>query len=224
MKLLRLSGVHRPVSDTWILADALCREGLPGKRVADICTGTGALAIVASLAGAASVIAVDLTRRAVFCTRVNARRNGARVDVRRGDLFEPLSGEKFDLIVSNPPYIPAETDELPRRGANIPLDAGRDGRALLDGICREAPDHLLPGGAILVVHSSICSTERTVEGFERAGLCSDVVVREPGRLGPVMSARAHMMRERGLLGPEDAEEIVVVRGRLSEKLADRAKG
>lgn len=201
-----------------MLADAMRREGLAGKTVADICTGTGALAISAARAGAASVTAVDLTRRAVTCARVNAVLNRARVDVRRGDLFGPLAGCRFDVIVSNPPYIPAETDELPRRGATIPLDAGRDGRALLDRICRSAPDHLEPGGAILVVHSSICGTGRTVEDFRRAGLDADVVVREPGRLGPVMTARAKMLRERGLLGPEDSEEIVVVRGRLSERL------
>src|SRR5688500_6337723 len=106
-----------------MLAGAMRREGLEGKSVADICTGTGALAISAARAGAASVTAVDLTRRAVTCARVNARLNGARVDVRRGDLFGPLAGAKFDVIVSNPPYIPAETDELPRRGATIPLDA-----------------------------------------------------------------------------------------------------
>lgn len=218
MKLMRLPGVHRPVSDTWMLAGAMRREGLAGRSVADICTGTGALAISAAQGGAVSVTAVDLTRRAVTCARVNAKLNGARVDVRRGDLFRPLAGCKFDIIVSNPPYIPAETDELPRRGATIPLDAGRNGRALLDRICREAPDHLSPGGAILVVHSSICGTDQTVDDFRRSGLEAEVVVRQPGRLGPVMSARAQMMRERGLLGPEDSEEIVVVRGRLSERL------
>lgn len=218
MKLVRLPGVHRPVSDTWMLADAMRREGLDGKSVADICTGTGALAISAARAGAESVTAVDLTRRAVTCARVNARLNGARVDVRRGDLFGPLAGARFDVIVSNPPYIPAETDELPRGGATIPLDAGRNGRALLDRICRAAPDHLYPGGAILVVHSSICGTDRTVEDFRQSGLEAEVVVRKPGRLGPVMTARAQMMRERGLLGPEDIEEIVVVRGRLADRL------
>ncbi|HEX2149035.1 MAG TPA: methyltransferase, partial [Actinomycetota bacterium] len=67
---------------------------------------------------------------------------------------------------------------------------------LLDRICRDAPAHLQPGGAILVVHSSICGTDQTLEDF----------------------ARAQMMRERGLLGPDDSEEIVVVRGRLSERL------
>lgn len=218
MRLMRLPGVHRPVSDTWMLAAAMRAEGLPGKSVADICTGTGALAISAAKEGAAWVSAVDLTRQAILCARLNAKVHGARVEVLRGDLFGPLGGRKYDIIVSNPPYIPAESDELPRRGPNIPLDAGCDGRALLDRICREAPDHLNPGGAILVVHSSICGTDRTVEDFARSGLSPDVVVREPGKLGPVMTARAQMMRERGLLGDDDFEEIVVVRGRLSERL------
>lgn len=221
MKLIRLPGVHRPVSDTWMLADAMRSEGVAGKTVADLCTGTGALAISAAQAGAAAVTAVDLTRRAALCAVVNSRLNGVGVEVMRGDLFGPLSGARFDVIVSNPPYIPAQSDELPRRGPTIPLDAGRNGRALLDRICREAAGHLLPGGAVLVVHSSICDTDRTVEEFARAGLAADVVVREPGRLGPVMTARAQMMRERGLLGPHDVEEIVVVRGRLAERLVGR---
>lgn len=214
MKLFRLPGVHRPVSDTWLLAGAMRREGIRGARVADLCTGTGALAIEAARAGA-SVTAVDLTHRATLCTRVNARLQRVNVRVRRGDLFGPLGGERYDVIVSNPPYIPAETEVLPRHGATVPLDAGLDGRALLDRICREAPGHLRPGGAVLLVHSSICGTHKTVDLLAQAGLEADVVVREPGKLGPVMRARAAMMRERGLLGPDDAEEIVVVRGRLA---------
>ncbi|CAN5880751.1 methyltransferase [soil metagenome] len=205
-----------------MLAEAMRREGVTGRSVADLCAGTGALAVSAAQAGAASVIAVDLTRRAVLCARVNSWLNRAvEVDVRRGDLFGPLAGARFDIIVSNPPYIPAESDELPRRGPTIPLDAGSDGRALLDRICSGASDHLLPGGTILVVHSSICGTDQTVDAFTRGGLAADVIVREPGRLGPVMTARAEMMRERGLLGLEDIEEIVVVRGRLSDRLVAR---
>lgn len=214
MKLLRLPGVHKPVSDTWILADAMRRELEPGARVADMCTGTGALAISAALAGAGEVTGVDLTYRAVTCARLNARLNGARIRIRRGDLFGPVAGEKFDVIVSNPPYIPSPTEELPRHGATVPLDAGLDGRALLDRICRAAPEHLLPGGVVLLVHSSICGTDKTLQALSGAGLAADVVVSKPGKLGPVMTARAEMMRERGLLGPDDAEEIVVVRGRL----------
>ena len=217
MRLFRLPGVHRPVSDTWMLAAAMRQESLDGARVADLCAGTGALAICAAQAGAASVVAVDLTLRAALSARINARLHRAAVRVVQGDLFAPLKGETFDLIVSNPPYIPAESDELPRRGSKVPLDAGRDGRALLDRICHEAPRHLRPGGVILLVHSSICGDEHTCRVLRASGLDAEIIARRQGALGPVMSARASMLRARGLLGPYDEEDIVVVRGMLPTK-------
>lgn len=212
MRLIRLPGVHSPVSDTWLLAEVMARQELAGARVADICTGTGALAIAAALGGARMVTAVDLTWRASCCARLNARLHNVRVDVRRGDLWEPLRGETFDLVVSNPPYIPAATDELPRRAALIPLDAGRGGRALLDRLCRDAPAHLRPGGSILLVHSSVCGVDASLAALGQAGLRAEVALSRTGPLGPVMRQRAAMMRRRGQLGVADVEDIVVVRG------------
>lgn len=203
------------MSDTWLLADAMRAEGLPGRSVLDLCTGTGALAVSAALGGASSVTAVDLTAVAARCARLNAKLNGAKVRVCRGDLLAPLEGEKFDMIVSNPPYIPAETDELPQRGLTVALDAGLDGRALLDRICLEAPAHLRADGVMLLVHSSVCGIEQTRTTLARAGLEADVAVRHTGPLGPVLTARAAMLRERGLLGEHDLEEVVIVRGRSS---------
>lgn len=224
VRLFRLPGVHRPLGDTWMLADALRRESVDGARVIDLCSGTGALAISAARAGAASVIAVDLTLRATITAWINARLHRTKVRVRRGDLFAPLEGETFDFIVSNPPYIPAETDHLPRRGSRVPLDAGRDGRALLDRICREAPAHLRPSGVILLIHSSICDDEQTCAALREAGLEAQVIVRRPGVLGPVMSSRAAMLRKRGLLGPDDIEDLVIVRGQLASSVASTAGG
>jgi release factor glutamine methyltransferase len=213
--LVRLPGVHSPISDTWLLAEAARKEGLGGAHVLDLCTGSGALAIYAAQAGAERVVAVDLAPRAVLNASINALINGAQVEVRRGDLFEPVAGERFDVIVSNPPYIPAETDHLPRRGRRLALDGGRDGRILLDRICSGAAGHLNPGGAVLIVHSSICGIPATLEAMRTGGLDACVVVEHQGPLGPVMTARARMMRERGLLGDVDAEVVVVVRGRLA---------
>jgi release factor glutamine methyltransferase len=214
VKLIRLPGVHSPVSDTWLLAEAARREQLAGARFADLCTGTGALAISASWAGAGQVVAVDLARRAVISAFINARLNRARVEVRRGDLFAPLAGERFDVIVSNPPYIPAESDRVPRHGMRVALDAGRNGRAFIDRICAGAPSHLTSGGVLLIVHSSICGVDRTCEVMSDAGLKPTVVAEQHGPLGPVMTARATMLRERGLLGTIDAEDMAVVRGEL----------
>lgn len=215
MKLLRLPGVHSPVSDTWLLADAARREGLPGASFLDLCTGTGALAIFAAMEGAGRVAAVDLSPRAVFTAALNARLNGVRIDVRRGDLFQPFGDERFDLIVSNPPYIPAESDELPRRGRRLALDGGRNGRIVIDRICRHAAEHLNPGGALFVVHSSICGIDATCQAMKAGGLEASVVVEHSGPLGPVMTSRVRMMADRGLLEPGAAEEIVaVIRGRM----------
>jgi release factor glutamine methyltransferase len=108
MRLFTPAGAFSPLSDTWLLAEQLRAEaGLRGGSVLDVCTGSGALAIASWLAGAGRVTAVDASRRAVLGTRVNARLNGARGRVLHGDLCEPVAGERFDLIVSNPPHVPA---------------------------------------------------------------------------------------------------------------------
>jgi len=125
------------------------RELLPdrGGRVLDLGCGSGVGALVAAAAGC-QVVAVDINPAAVRCTRINALLNGldGQLDVRCGDLFAPVAGERFDRILFNPPYY---------RG--VPRDA-------LDWAWR-APDvverfaagleaHLAPGGAALLVLSS----------------------------------------------------------------------
>ncbi|HYF26967.1 MAG TPA: HemK2/MTQ2 family protein methyltransferase [Baekduia sp.] len=212
MKILTLPGVFEPRSDTWMLATALT-EAMPRRaRVLDVCTGSGAIAVVAARHGAREVVAVDVSRRAVLTARLNARRNGVRVDARRGDLLAPVAGEQFDLIVSNPPYVPAAADALPRRGQRRGWDAGRDGRVLLDKLCAKAPAHLVPGGIFLVVHSEVCGTDATVRQLTAAGLDTEVVHRHRGPLGPLLRERRDMLVQRGLLraGAQD-EEVVVVR-------------
>src|SRR4051812_44119932 len=107
MRLFTPPGVFSPLSDTWMLAARLRAEpALQGGSVLDACTGSGAVAIAAALAGAADVTAVDASRRAVLGARLNARLNGARVRVLHGNLLAPLNGRRFDLITSNPPYVP----------------------------------------------------------------------------------------------------------------------
>jgi release factor glutamine methyltransferase len=215
MRLFKMPGVHAPVSDTWLLRSALLAEDLTGKAVADLCTGTGALAIAAAKSGAQHVVAVDVSRRAIVATEINARLNGCSLDVRHGDLFDALRGERFGVIVSNPPYVPALTDALPRHRPTTPLDGGRDGRMLLDRICREAPRHLRGGGSLLLVHSSVCGVQQTREMLREQGLEDDVLLHERGPLGPVLAARAPMLRARGLLDEADEEDLVVIRGRAS---------
>jgi release factor glutamine methyltransferase len=214
MRLVVMPGVFRPRSDSWMLARRLRDELEPGASVADVCTGSGVLAVSAALAGAGEVTAVDVSRRAALTARLNARLNGVSVHAVRGDLLEPLAGRSFDLIVSNPPYVPAEDDELPTSGPRRAWDAGRDGRALLDRICARAPDHLRPGGTLLIVHSSVCGEDRTIELLVERGLDAEVAIRERGPLGPLLAERAATLERRGLLAAGAREEdVVVIRAR-----------
>lgn len=213
MRLIRLPGVHRPISDTWMLAAQMRAEIAAGRRrVLDVCTGTGALAIAAAREGA-EASAIDLSRRAAACVRVNAALNGVAVEPLRGDLFEPVRGRRFDLIVTNPPYVPAPTDRLPKRGIERAWYAGRTGRVLVDRICAEAAGHLEPGGAILIVHSSLNDEDETVARLAATGLEAAVAARHEGPLGPLFSAQADELERRGLLTPgQRSEEVVIVRG------------
>jgi release factor glutamine methyltransferase len=214
MRLVRLPGVFAPPSDTWLLARAL-EDEIRGRTatVLDLCTGTGALALVAARANA-RVTAVDIARRAVWNARLNAALHGVRVKALRGDLLAPVGDRRFDVIVTNPPYVPAWDEELPRSGPQRAWEAGRDGRALIDRICEEAPARLAPGGALLVVHSAINGVEATLERMWTAGLRADVALRERGDFGPLMTAVAPLLEERGLVTAGDrTEEVVVVRGR-----------
>jgi len=219
MRIVAPPGVFSPISDTWMLAEALRRELRPGARVLDLCTGSGALAISAAQAGARAT-AVDLSRRAALTARLNARLNAVRVRVLRGSLFEPVAGERFDVIVSNPPYVPCADPELPRRGLRRAWDAGTDGRVLLDRILDEAPRHLAPGGSVLVVQSTIIGEEETLERLRGGALAAEVVARREGPLGPLMAGRRAHLEAQGLLPPgQDREELLVIRGRRAGALA-----
>lgn len=215
MRLVTLPGVFRPISDSHMLADVLRNETLNAEaRVLDLCTGSGLLALTAARRGVRHVTAIDVSRRSVLTVRLNARLNGVRVRALRGSLFEPVANERFDVITCNPPYVPAETQELPRRGPQRAWDAGLDGRVVLDRLLAEAPSHLRPGGRLLVTHSSLLGVEATERALAAGGLEVDVPVRRRGPLGPLMSARVDHLERQGLLRPgQRDEEVLVIRAR-----------
>lgn len=221
-RLIALPGVFQPHSDSWLLADCVASCVTPGDAVLDLCTGTGLLAVTAAICGCRAT-AIDISRRAVLTARLNARRNGVEVQARRGDLFAPVAGRRFDLIVSNPPYVPAPAAQLPRRGPERATDAGHDGRALLDRIIAGAPSHLRPGGSLLLVHSSVCGEQETAERLSAAGLDPEVVERRRGPLGTLLSERRGLLAARGLLPDDaDAEELLVFRARRVRSLEHAA--
>jgi release factor glutamine methyltransferase len=210
--LLRPPGVYRVDSDTALLTDVL-RDQVRNRTVLDVGTGTGALAMAAVRAGAAAVTAVDLSRRSAAAAWLNARLHRAPVTVRRGDLFEPVRGRRFDVVLANPPYVPAAQADPARHRIARCWDAGHDGRLLLDRITAGLPDVLVPGGRALIVHSAVCGEQASLDAMAAVGLEAAVVARAVIPFGPVMRARAALLEHRGLIPPgQTEEEIIVVEG------------
>ncbi|MDQ3370591.1 MAG: peptide chain release factor N(5)-glutamine methyltransferase [Myxococcota bacterium] len=180
--------VPRPDTETVIeVARALRTDRAAPCRVLDLCTGSGAIAIaLAKELPAAHVVATELSPEAAAIAAKNAARNGfaERVEVRTGDLFAPVERERFDLIVSNPPYIAsaviATLSAEVRGEPRMALDGGADGLRFYDRICSAARDHLLPGGALVVEHG-YDQAAAVRERFERAGFADVTLVHDLGK-------------------------------------------
>lgn len=144
-----------PRQDTEILCEeALRRIGGRQARALDVGTGSGALAVSISLLSRADVTATDISAVALSVARENAHRLGAQVRFLEGDLYEAVGDERFDVIVSNPPYISRE-----EMAALMPevhwepetaLYGGEDGLDFYRRLTKDAAAHLRPGGALLL--------------------------------------------------------------------------
>lgn len=214
MRLVVIPGVFAPISDTRLLADCTREHLRAGMSVLDVCTGSGAVAVAAALGGAGAVSATDISVLSVLNARLNARLNQVRIEVSRGDLFAPIREQSFDLIVANPPYVPSASSRLPGRGRARAWDGGRDGRVVIDRICAEGPAHLNPRGTLMIIHSSLCDGQATIERMHLEGLRAEIVARRRGPLGPLLSARAAAVHADGMSSPGNRdEELLVIGGR-----------
>lgn len=122
-------------------------------KILDLCTGSGAIAVVMKREiPIASVTATDISGDALVVAASNAMRNNASIRFLKGDLFDPIAGERFDCILSNPPYI--ETCVCHTLQAEVQfepilaLDGGADGLDYYRRIARNAASHLNPGGLL----------------------------------------------------------------------------
>jgi release factor glutamine methyltransferase len=142
-----------PRPETELLVDLALQRDF--SSVVDLGTGSGAIALALKRQRPkARVVAVEASAAALVVAQRNAVKHGLQIEWRHGRWLEPLAGERFDLILANPPYV-AEADPHLRdlgfepRGA---LVSGGDGLDAIREIVREAPRHLSPGGWLLLEH------------------------------------------------------------------------
>lgn len=174
-----------PRPETEVLVE-LALEKLQGQdapTVVDLGTGSGIVAISLALeCPPAKVAAVDLSPAAISVARNNAGRLGAGIDFRAGDWLTPLAGERFDVIVSNPPYVADGDPHLVLNGLpfepQMALTDGADGLDCIRRIVADAPAHLNPGGWLLFEHGydqgEASRNLLTAAGFKAASTFPDL--------------------------------------------------
>jgi len=155
------------------------------KTVLDLCSGSGVIAIsLAKRKPGLKVTATDVSGAAKKLTLANAKRHGVKMDFLLGDLYEPVGRKKFDLIISNPPYIPREVigtleDEVRRFEPQNALDGGPDGLDFYHKIIKDAPAHLNKVGWLVleIGHDqgeAVTDMLRETEAFEEIQVFSDL--------------------------------------------------
>lgn len=211
-----IPGVYAPQHDSLLLIEAMQRCSVVERRsVLDLCCGSGVVAIAAAQLGARTVTAFDVSERAVRCTRRNAEVASVSVDARRGTHADALACGPYDLVVANPPYVPADAGAQhetlpPGSGPAHACNAGSDGRAVLDPLCCAAADLLSEQGTLLLVQSEFADPGRSLHMLRRRRLYADIVMTQIIPFGPVLAARASWMEESGLLPVGRREEEIVV--------------
>ena len=148
------------------------------KTVLDLCTGSGAIAVAIAKKSGAKVTASDISLKALELAEENAEMNGAELEFIKGDLFENLQGRKFDVIVTNPPYVKrGDIDKLQREIREfepvLALDGGEDGLEFYKRIAAEAKEHINAGG-YLFAECGEDQANDVASMFENAEIIKDI--------------------------------------------------
>ena len=191
LKFLVTKDVLIPQPDTEILVEEVLDIVLKIENpvVLDLCTGSGAIAIsIAKYVPNVKVVATDISEEALVIAKQNAKLNGVlnNIEFMQSSLFDKLGTRKFDIIVSNPPYV--RTDEiktLPKdvqREPNLALDGGKDGLEFYRKIAKEAHEFLRPKGYLALeigynqkedVKQIINNEKRYVDTYSKKDLCQN---------------------------------------------------
>jgi release factor glutamine methyltransferase len=168
--------VYEPAEDTYLLAKNLDIQRRD--EVLEIGTGTGLIAVYTAQR-TKNVVATDINEHAIKCALKNTISNKTyNLELRQGDLFEPVQGEKFDLILFNTPYLPTSEDEKLDDELNDAFDGGLDGRETIDKFIDDVTDYLKEGGRVQLVQSSLSDNDKTLQKLEELGFEAEITARE----------------------------------------------
>lgn len=166
--------VYEPAEDSFLFAENLNVQ--EAEIVLDVGTGCGILGILAA-EKASFVLSVDVNPYAIRCAKENSKLNNlqSKIFFVQGDLFAPLSESyKFDLVLFNAPYLPAEENET-ESWIGRAWAGGASGRKVIDRFIVETPKHLKQKGRVLLMQSSLVSLDETLRKFADYDMSAKVV-------------------------------------------------
>ena len=186
-------GVLIPRQDTETLVEEVLKAVTPGMEVLDLCTGSGCIAVsLAKFVPGAKVQGVDISTEALKVSEENARRNGVNVHFFLSDMFGQVEG-KFDMIVSNPPYIPTGEiqglmPEVKDFEPHLALDGKEDGLWFYRILAGEGKKYLKPKGTLMVEIG--CDQGKDVSRiFKDNGYCDIKVIKDLAGLDRVVTGK-----------------------------------
>jgi len=186
LRITLCKDVYEPDEDTFLLAEVINEElskgKLDNKNVLEIGTGTGVLALLCAKK-AKKVVACDINESAVKCAKLNAKVNDINnIEARRSDVFSGMKkGEKFDLIIFNPPYLPvSEKEEIkePKDALSLAWDGGKTGRKVINKFLESCEEHLKEKGKLLMLGSSLSDYTKTIKKLEEKGFRAGIKARK----------------------------------------------
>ncbi len=164
--------VYIPSDDTFLLAENL--DISSGDSVLEIGTGSGLVALYASRLSS-NITVSDINYNALELAEENFKRNGVDgVELVFGNLFEPFTDRKFDVILFNTPYLPTDVDDVLEDDLNYAFDGGADGRKVIDKFLDEVKNHLNDGGKVQMIQSSLSDNEKTLKKLDENGFISEI--------------------------------------------------
>jgi release factor glutamine methyltransferase len=164
--------VYQPAEDSRLLADAAVGEIEAADLVLEVGSGSGCVAERVADETGARVVGVDVNPHAARQTRDRG------VETVRGDLVTPFRDAAFDVVVSNPPYLPTDPEDAGDDWMEVALSGGETGRAIIDPLLDSVGRVLAPDGYVLLLASSLSGVDEVVEravenGFSAVALSDD---------------------------------------------------
>lgn len=166
----------RPSEYTAALVQAIRSEPsrVRGARVLEIGCGSGVILAVLGGLGARALCGVDIENDAIATGRSLLGELGYDAEIRQGDMWQPVAGRRFDLVVANLPHFPMDHFEVAGRLSTW-SSGGIDGRELLDPFLEGLPDHFTANGRALITHNAFVDVEHSRRILRRHGLAMHIV-------------------------------------------------